>query len=69
MSREQKHSMDTSFETAPSGPEKKRGVYSEWTIAQVEALEEAEYQCRQEGNNKWVKIAELVPERSAKECR
>ena len=67
MSREQKHS--TSFETVPSGIEKKRGAYTEWTIAEVEALEEAEDQCREEGKNKWVKIAELVPERSAKECR
>ena len=52
-----------------SGVNKKRVRYMEWTAKQIRALEEAEFHFRAETNEKWIKVAESVPERTAKECR
>ena len=46
----------------------KRGRNFEWTQAQITALEEAEVRFRGEARP-WIKVAQEVPERTAKECR
>jgi len=47
----------------------KKSTKVKWTPAQIEALKAAEARYDEFVKDKWIKVAEEVPGRKAKECR